>query len=308
MTSEISNAPLLAIVGATAVGKTVLGLELAQRLGGEIISADSRQVYRFMEIGTAKPTVAERNTVRHHLIDIINPDEQFSLATYQEAAQAAIADCKARGVLPLLVGGTGQYVAAVLEGWNVPRVPPQLELRTNLQQEAAEQGATALHQRLAKIDPQAAAAIAPDNVRRVIRALEVYLVTGQPISALQTRQAPPYQVTTLWLTLPREELYARIDARVERMIEAGLVAEVDKLRQLGYTWDLPAMSSLGYAQFQPYFAGTATLAEAIQRLKFDTHAFARRQGSWFRRLPGLKQIEEWGNLADLCQALNKPPA
>jgi tRNA dimethylallyltransferase len=288
--SDAQFGPLLAIVGPTAVGKTALSIALAQALGGEIISADSRQVYRGMDIGTAKPTATERAAARHHLIDVVDPDEEFSLARYQDLANAAISRIAARGRLPLLVGGTGQYLAAVLEGWQIPRVPPQPELRAALEREAAEHGAAALHARLSQLDPAAAAGMLPTNVRRVIRALEVYQITGRPISEQQTRQPPPYQARTLWLTLPAGELYARIDARVDGMIAAGLVDEVRELLDRGYGWDLPAMSSLGYREFQPYFVGESTLAEAIQRLKYDTHAFARRQPNWFRRLPAVTQL------------------
>lgn len=280
--------PLIAIVGPTAVGKTALSLELARSLGGEIVSADSRQVYREMDIGTAKATPAERAAAPHHLIDIVAPDAEFSLATYQDLALAAIAEITARGRTPLLVGGTGQYLAAVLEGWQIPRAAPQPALRAALEAEAREQGVAALHARLAQVDPQAAAAIPPANVRRVVRALEVYTVTGRPISAQQTRQPPPYAIRTIWLTRPRAELYARIDARIDAMMAAGLLAEVSGLLARGYGWELPSMSSLGYIQFQPYFAGLATLEACVQRLKFDTHAFARRQASWFRRLPNVE--------------------
>ena len=290
MSSETSELPLLAIVGPTAVGKTALAVALAHRLNGEIVSADSRQVYRGMDIGTAKPTPAERAAAPHHLIDIVEPDQEFSLANYQDLANAAIADIAARGRLPFLVGGTGQYLAAVLQGWRVPRVAPQPELRSALQREAEERGVEALHARLAQVDPAAAASIAPTNVRRVMRALEVYAVTGQPISAQQTMQPPPYRIRTLWLTLPTAELYRRIDARVDQMIGAGLLNEVRWLLEQGYSWDLPAMSGLGYREFRPYFAGQASLEEVIQRLKYDTHAFARRQPAWFRRLPAVEQM------------------
>ncbi|HEU5089428.1 MAG TPA: tRNA (adenosine(37)-N6)-dimethylallyltransferase MiaA, partial [Roseiflexaceae bacterium] len=195
-----------------------------------------------------------------------------------------------RNRLPLLVGGTGQYVAAVLEGWQVPRVAPDPSLRARLEAEAERAGAQALHERLGSVDPQAADAIMSSNVRRVIRALEVYELTGRPISAQQRKQAPPFQACTLWLTLPSEVLYARIDQRVEAMMAAGLLDEVRSLVELGYSWELPAMSSLGYREFQPYFAGQATLDEAVQRLKFNTHAFARRQAAWFRRLPNLTRL------------------
>jgi tRNA dimethylallyltransferase len=279
-----SQIPLLAIVGPTAVGKTALAIDLACALGGEIISADSRQVYRGMDIGTAKPTQEERAAAPHHLIDVVDPDEEFSLATYQDSAYLA------RGRLPMLVGGTGQYLAAVLQGWQIPRVAPQPELRARLEEEARERGPAALHARLAAVDPQAAAAILPGNTRRIIRAIEVFEVTGQPISAQQAMAPPPYRTRTLWLAMPPDRLYARIDARVDVMVAAGLLDEVRGLVAHGYGWELPAMSGLGYREFQPFLAGESTMEEAIQRLKYDTHAFARRQPAWFRRLPGLAQL------------------
>jgi tRNA dimethylallyltransferase len=282
--------PLLVIVGATAVGKTALAIELAQVLDGEIVSADSRQVYRGMDIGTAKPSAAERAAAAHHLIDVVDPDEEFSLARCQDLATDAIAEIAARGRLPLLVGGSGQYLAALLEGWQIPRVAPQPELRAALEREAAQHGAAALHTRLALVDPAAAVSILPTNVRRVIRALEVHQLTGQPISKQQQKQPPPYRTKTLWLTRRPAELYDRIDSRVDAMLAAGLVAEVHSLVERGYGWELPAMSGLGYREFQPYFTGQTTLDDAIVRLKFDTHAFARRQPGWFRRLPALTQL------------------
>ncbi len=292
---------LTAIVGPTAVGKTALAVALAQQLGAEIVSADSRQLYRLMDLGTAKPTPAERAAAPHHLLDLCDPDEPFSLAAYQELATQAIAAIVTRGRPPLLVGGTGQYLAAVLEGWQVPRVAPQPELRASLERAAAEHGAAALHARLAAVDPAAATQIAPSNVRRVIRALEVYSVTGVPISAQQTREPPPYAIRTLWLTRPREELYARADARADAMVAAGLADEVADLRRRGYGWELPSMSSLGYIQLRPFLEGEATLAACVERLKFDTHSFIRRQEAWFRRLPGLERWApdhpDWSALA-----------
>ncbi len=279
--------PLLAIVGPTAVGKTALSLHLARVFNGEIVSADSRQVYRWMDIGTAKPTPAERAAVPHHLIDVVDPDEEFSLALYQDMATAAIADIAARGKSPLLVGGTGQYLAAVLQGWQLPRVAPRPDIRAALERQAAELGAEALYERLKAVDPVAAASILPGNVRRIIRALEVYEATGKPISKQRSVQPPPYRITTIWLTLPTSVLYARIDARVDAMMAAGLLDEVRRLLERGYHWDLPSMSGLGYREFRPYFEGRATLEEAVARLKYDTHAFARRQPAWFRRLPNV---------------------
>ncbi len=301
-TSIAHTSPLLAIVGPTAVGKTALSIALAQALGGEIVSADSRQIYRGMDIGTAKPTAAERAAAPHHLIDIADPAEEFSLAVYQELALAAIADIAARGRQPLLVGGTGQYLAAVLEGWQIPRVEPQVALRAAFEREAAEHGVAALHARLAQVDPAAAAGILPTNLRRIIRALEVYEVTGRPISEQQAKRPPSYHTRTLWLTLPPNELYARIDRRVDTMIAAGLVGEVRNLIERGYNWDLPALSSLGYREFQPYFAGEASLDDAILRLKFNTHAFARRQPNWFRRLPNVVQLPIAPDLLDRALA------
>ena len=289
-TRAATEQQLLAIVGPTAVGKTALAIALAQQLGGEVVNADSRQVYRHMNIGTAKPTADEQAAAPHHLYDLVDPDEPFSLAVYQELAAGKIAEIAARGGVPLLVGGTGQYLQAVLEGWTVPRVPPQPELRARLEAEAAQKGTAALFARLQVVDPPAATTIQPNNLRRIIRALEVYEVTGVPISAQQGKAPPPYRITTLWLTLERAALYARIDRRVDQMMDAGLLAEVQDLIRRGYGWDLPAMSSLGYKEFRPLFDGTATEAQCVERLKFNTHAFARKQDMWFRRLPNVQQI------------------
>lgn len=281
---------LVAIVGPTAVGKTALSITLAQRLAGAIVNADSRQIYRYMDIGTAKPTPAEQATVPHHLIDIIAPDEPYSLALYQEQALRTIERIAAQNHLPLLVGGTGQYAAAVLEGWNIPRVPPQPEVRARLEAEADAQGTSALYQRLRMLDPEAASKIEANNRRRIIRALEVFEITGTPISTQQTKTPPPYRIVTLWLVLDRATLYRRIDERVDSMIAAGLVAEVRGLLDCGYDWTLPAMSSLGYKEFRPYFESSTPLDECIQRLKFNTHAFVRKQDMWFKRLPHCVQL------------------
>lgn len=273
---------LIAIVGPTASGKTALGIDLATELGGEIVSADSRQIYRGMDIGTAKATRAERDRIPHHLLDVVEPDQVLTLAEYQAAAYRAIEDIARRGRLPLLAGGTGQYVAAVLEGWQIPEVAPQESLRRELEAYAAENGAEALHGRLAGIDPAAAAAIDYRNVRRVIRALEVCRVTGRPISELQRKSGPPYTIVQLGVTRPRPELYERIDRRVDRMIDAGLVAEVRGLAGAGYAWDLPAMTGLGYRQIGQYLRGEVTLDEAIGLIKRDTRRFVRQQYNWFR--------------------------
>ncbi len=274
--------PLIVIVGPTAVGKTRLSLRLAQDFDGEIISADSRQVYRGLDVGTAKPTLEERARVPHHLIDVVAPDEAFTLAQYQELAYDAIGDVLARGKLPFLVGGTGQYVRAVVEGWGIPRVSPNEELRAELYRRAEMEGEAALHACLREVDPAAAERIDRCNVRRVIRALEVYLDTGHPISELQRKKPPPYRILQIGLTMGRQELYRRIDERVDRMIEAGLVEEVRGLVERGYGYDLPSMSGLGYQQIGLYLRGQVSLEEAIQLIKRHTRRFVRHQYNWFR--------------------------
>ena len=274
--------PLIVIVGPTAVGKTAFALRLADEFDGEIVSADSRQVYRGMDIGTAKPTREEQRRVRHHLIDIVDPDEEFTLAQYQERAYVAIAEISRRGKVPFLVGGTGLYIKAVIEGWTIPRVAPNPELRERLYRQAEEQGREVLYARLQEVDPQAAAKIDPRNVRRVIRALEVYEATGAPISHWQRKAPPPYRALQIGLTMPRAELYRRIDRRVEQMMAQGLVKEVERLVAQGYGWDLPSMSGLGYRQFEGYFKGEIGLNEVMRLIKRDTRRFVRHQYSWFR--------------------------
>ncbi|MEZ4511937.1 MAG: tRNA (adenosine(37)-N6)-dimethylallyltransferase MiaA [Chloroflexota bacterium] len=271
--------PLLVLVGQTAVGKTALSLRLAQQFGGEIISADSRLFYRGMDIGTAKPTAVERALVPHHLIDLCAPDETVTLGTYQQLAYGVIEWVGKNGRLPLLVGGTGQYVQAVVEGWGIPRVAPQPALRQALE----ALGGDELARWLAALDPEAAAKIDPRNVRRVIRALEVTLVAGRPISDIQRKNPPPYNICLIGLHRERESLYRRIDARVDQMMADGLLDEVAGLLAQGYDEPLAAMSGLGYRQLLAHLRGELSLAEAVARIKFETHRFARQQATWFRR-------------------------
>jgi len=284
MTASTEKQPLIVIVGPTAVGKTALALHLAEALDGEIVSADSRLFYRGMDVGTAKPKPKpeERVRVPHHLIDIASPNETVGLAEFHEQATAAIADIHARDKLPLLVGGTGQYVRAVVQGWRVPRVPPDADLRAELEAQAEREGAESLHARLAQLDPTAAERIDPRNVRRVVRALEVCILTGQPISEQQKREPPPYRILQIGLTMAREALYARADERIEAMMAAGLEDEVRRLVEAGYGWELPAMSGLGYVQFKPYFEGEATLEDVVIEIKRATRRFIRHQYNWFR--------------------------
>ncbi|MDI3340301.1 MAG: tRNA (adenosine(37)-N6)-dimethylallyltransferase MiaA [Sphaerobacter sp.] len=299
--------PLVAIVGPTAVGKTATAIRLARDLDGEVVSADSRYLYRGMDIGTAKPSPAQMRGVPHHLIDILEPWQDYSLALYQRDAYRAIADIAARGRLPILAGGTPLYVNAVLEGWRIPEVPPDPAFRAAMAQLAREQGPEALHRRLQAVDPAAAARIPATNVRRVIRALEIHHHTGQRMTDLEGKSPPPYRILILGLALPRDELFRRIDERVDEQIAAGLVEEVRRLLAAGVPPDAPAMSAIGYAELVPYLQGTTTLPEAIERIRFNTHRYARHQLTWLRRMRGVhwfdpRQPDAYAAMLERCRA------
>jgi tRNA dimethylallyltransferase len=274
--------PLIVILGPTAVGKTEIALQLAERLSGEIVSADSRLFYRGMDIGTAKPTLAERERVPHHLIDITEPDDTISLALFQRLARQAIAEIQGRRRLPFLVGGTGQYIRAVVQDWDIPPVQPNPRLREALEIWADQIGKQGLLNRLAILDPQAAAAIDSNNLRRTVRALEVIFSTGRRFSEQRRSGVPPYQVMLLGLTRPRPELYTRIDARIQAMLDAGLVGEVQGLLERGFAPDLPPLSAIGYREVIAYLQGNITLEEAITQIKRSTRVFVRRQANWFK--------------------------
>lgn len=273
--------PLIVMLGPTATGKTQLGIDLAEAFDGEIVGADSRQIYRYMDIGTAKPTPVQRQQAPHHLIDIVDPDENLGLAQYQWLAYETIDDLHERGKLPLLVGGTGQYITAVVEGWSIPEVPPNYTLREELEAYAATHGSEALHQRLQQADPQAAQATHHRNVRRVVRALEVYLETGTPISTLQQKQPPPYHILQLGLEMDRQRLYERADMRVDQMMAAGFLDEVRRLLEMDYNRNLPSMSGLGYKELVAHLVDGLSLDEAVANTKTATHDFIRRQYTWF---------------------------
>jgi len=306
---------LIAIVGPTASGKTSLAVELAQRIDGEIIGADSRQVYRRMAIGTAKPTPEELAAARHHLIDVVDPDEPFSLGRWLDLAKDALEDIWSRGKQPLLVGGTGQYVWALLEGWRVPRVPPDGELRMALE----SRGPAELVEELRRVDPEAEGFVDPRNVRRVVRALEVYHATGKPFSHWRTKEPAGFESLVIGLRLGREELYRRIDERVEAMFAAGLVDEVQGLLADGYSRELPSMSGIGYRETCQYLASELDLKTAVERTRTGTHRLARHQNSWFKaRDERIRWIEagdgavgEAGRLAEafvqrpVCSALHE---
>jgi len=278
-----TDTPLVAIVGPTAVGKTDLALTLAQRLGAEIVNADSRQVYRQMDIGTGKPTEAERTLVPHHVFDVADPDEDFSLGLYRQLASDAIAKVAARAKLPLLVGGTGQYVWSVLEGWQVPEIPPDTAFRREMENRARQLGHQALHDELVGIDPEAAARIQATNVRRVIRALELHKATGDlPSVLLWSKKGLSESTLVLGLGMDRRQLFARADARVDRMVLLGFPGEVRALMEKGYGPSLPSMSSIGYREMYAYVQGECDLATAVEKTKLETHRLIRRQNTWFR--------------------------
>jgi tRNA dimethylallyltransferase len=274
---------LIAIIGPTGIGKSRLALHLASIFYGEIISADSRQVYRYMDIGTAKPSHAEMSLVPHHLIDILEPDEDFSLAQYLKLANQAIDGIFLRGRLPVLVGGTGLYVKAVLEGWQVPRVSPDQEFRYNREKRASEGNIDELYKELVTADPDAAAKIDRRNVRRVIRALEVRARTGKAFSQLGRKKSPVFSSLVIGLTTDRAGLYCMVDQRVDDMIERGFIEEVKNLQKMGFALTLPSMSGIGYRQIGQFLIGELTLEEAKQTMKTETHRFIRHQYAWFRR-------------------------
>jgi tRNA dimethylallyltransferase len=273
---------LVVIIGPTAVGKSDLALHLAQYFSLEIISADSRQIYRYMDIGTNKPSLAERAAVLHHVIDVIEPDEDFSLAMYHQLATEALKAIKQKGKLPLLVGGSGLYVWSLVEGWKIPQVRPDQKLRRQLEDRAEQEGSHSIYQELQDIDPVAAAKINPSNIRRIIRALEIYHTTGQPPSQLQRKETPGFPIMVIGLTQKRSELYRKIDWRADKMIQMGLVEEVEQLLKKDYSPALPSMSGIGYKQIGQFLRGEMTLPQAIDKIKYETHRLARHQYAWFR--------------------------
>lgn len=291
MAEGAAQPPLVVILGPTGVGKTALSLHLAQALNGEIVSADSRQIYREMDIGTGKATAAEQAVAPHHLLDLRRPDEVLTLAEFQQLAFTAIAAIHGRHRLPLLVGGSALYVRAVVEGLQIPPSSPDPALRARLEAELAAEGVAALFARLQALDPMSAAAIDRQNPRRVVRALEIRLVTGESKVALAGAEPPPYRILRIGLNLPREALYRRIDARVDAMIAGGLLAETERLLAAGFSPALPAMTSLGYREMGAHLRGELTLAEAATRMKTETHRYVRHQLTWFRKMGEIHWFE-----------------
>jgi tRNA dimethylallyltransferase len=288
----ISQKPkVIVICGATGIGKTSVGIELAEKFGGEIISADSMQIYRYMDIGTAKPTPVELARITHHMIDIVDPDETYDAVQFSRQARDRIAEIVNRGLIPFIVGGTGLYIKALLHGlFQSKPVDPQI--RNRLRQEAEESGSGLLFERLKKIDPAAAGRIHPNDSYRIIRALETIESTGKTISELHLEHGfteDPFNTLTVCLGMDRQKLYTRIDQRVELMIEAGLVEEVTKLLEMGYTAELKSMQSIGYRHVVEFLQEKLPWDECVRTLKRDTRRFAKRQFTWF----GVDQQVQW---------------
>jgi tRNA dimethylallyltransferase len=289
----VKRPKIVVIVGPTASGKSAAALELAGLFEAEIINADSMQVYRYLDIGTAKPTQAERNAVKHHLIDILYPDEEFSAALFREEAQRAIADIGTRGKRVMVVGGTGLYIKALTSGL-IRGGEADPVIRKKLQAEAQAGGRERLYERLKEVDPPTAERLHPHDTYRIVRALEAYERTGQPISALRGKhrfKEGPYETLKIGLGMEREELYRRIDERVDAMIQQGLKEEVERLLEMGYAPSLKAMQSLGYKQMAAYLQGEYNRPEAIRLIKRDTRRYARRQITWFKADPEIRWIE-----------------
>ena len=283
---------MVVIAGPTAVGKTQVALALARGTPAEIVCADSRILYRGLDIGTAKPSRADQEAVPHHLLDVADPDQVVTLAEYQHLAIRALEEIRGRARLPLLVGGTGLYIRAVVDGLVIPPVAPQWVLRVELEEEERTSGPGTLHQRLAQVDPEAASRIHPRNIRRIIRALEVQAHTGVPMSALRrAAPAPAEPVVMVALTLDRARLYTRIDRRIDTQLAAGLIEEVRALLRSGYTRTLPALQAIGYKEIAAYVDGALSREEAVSLLRRNTRHYAKRQLTWFRADPRYRWLD-----------------
>lgn len=297
--------PLPAILGPTAVGKTAVSLPVAERLPAEIVNCDSRQVYRSMEVGTAKPTREERARVAHHCLDLAEPSHVFTAADYGEAARRAALSCFERGLWPLVVGGSGLYLRALEEGL-FPGPPADAGLRARLKSEAEARGREHLHERLKEVDPEAARSIHPQDLIRLIRALEVYELTGEPISALQRegrREPEMFRLVGVVLWSPASALAERIERRVEAMIEGGLVEEVASLLASGCSPEMPAMQGIGYREMARHLSGGCSLEEAAAEVAKETRRYAKRQMTWFRKLAGVEWIEATGDAETDAEAV-----
>jgi tRNA dimethylallyltransferase len=273
--------PLLVVCGPTASGKTALSLKLAEDFNGEIISADSAQVYRKLDIGSDKVSVAERQRVRHHLIDVREPDQAFTMADFKREATKAIEDIQRRGKVPIICGGTGLYISSVVDNYDLPVAPPDEKIRQTLEEEYVKGGKDRLYEMLLELDPVAASKIHPNNVRYVARALEIILKTGEPLRPKKAQRE--YSVFKMAVDWPREVLYDRVNKRVDEQIQKGLLNELKTLLTEGYSEDLQCFSALGYKEYFPYLRGEKSLEDCKEELKQNTRNFAKRQLTWFRR-------------------------
>lgn len=273
--------PLIVILGPTASGKTALSLKIAHEFNGEIISTDSRQIYKGMEISTDAILPSQREKIPHHMLGITTPDKTLTLAEFKEIALKKISGIHKKGHIPILVGGTGLYISSIIEGYKVPKVPPDTKLRSKLEKEAREKGKDYVYKKLKKLDPKTATTIHPNNLRYVIRAIEINLSTGK--NKIDKKSTSPFDVFIIGIYLPREILYKRVEERVNQQIERGLIQEVKKLLKKGYDENLPAMSSLGVKEIIPYIKGKMSLEDCVKILKQNTRHYAKRQMTWFRR-------------------------
>jgi len=291
---------VIVIAGPTASGKTKLSIELAKRLNGEIISADSMQIYKYMDIGTAKPDLDEMQGIKHYLIDELFPNEEFNVVRFKELAEKYIEEIFEKGKQPIVAGGTGLYISSLVNNINFSETESDWELREQLSREAEENGPGYIHEKLKQVDPVAAAGIHPNNVKRVVRALEVYIQTQKPISYHneRSREIPPkYKYVMLGLAMERDKLYDRINGRVDMMLESGLVNEVRKLIDLGYSDSITSMQGIGYKEILHYLRNEITLEEATELIRRETRRYAKRQLTWFKRINEIKwfSIDNSGN-------------
>ena len=286
---KLKKLRIIAIIGPTASGKTAFSLKLALEIDGEIISADSRQIYRTMDLGTDKISATIQEKIRHYMIDIRDPDRAYSLADFQRESRRIIEDIHQRHKIPLLVGGTGLYISAIVQNYQLPEAPPNPGLRQELEAELEKEGAEALHAMLAELDPLAASKIHPNNHRYLIRALEINLATKKPVSQA-TKQECPYEVFQIGIDWPNEVLFERINGRVEEQMERGLLEETQWLFER-YDKNLPSMTGLGYKQLIQYLERELTLDEAVELIKSETRNYARRQKTWFKRDPSIYWVE-----------------
>ena len=285
------NPRVIAIVGPTASGKTALGIALAKKFDGEVVSADSRQIYRGMDIGTGKPTRAEMDDVPHHLIDIRDPDKDYTVADYQRDATATINEILSRGKLPILVGGTGLYIRSVVENLDVPHVEANPALRARIEEEIRTEGLENVFKKLLERDPDAKGVVDPKNPRRVVRALEVAIITGEPFTAQRRKRPPLFDTLTIGLNPPPDILHERIETRIDRMMHDGFENEARGLVKQ-YGADAPALNAIGYREFAEYLTGDLSLEDTVALIKTNTVRYAKRQLTWFRKDKTVQWIDD----------------